>query len=529
MRVFPTTAARLLIAGPPQSTAAVTADATAGADSVIPLASDLAARGVVRALCIGEPAPALDVPVDLVPFCAFLGNSSSDRNAIAAEGIAGSMDAEAHPAGGLTLNPLSQQLAGAARLLDEALAAASSSVDVASTPSTAEASVAYDDLPGESSDEEGGSSEGTRLRVRVSRIGDQKWGITWHANIFKMSQRLVVKEIADDSVMAHWNAGRAEHLQVGYGDRLMRINGVRSDDYGAAQAAEKMRAELKKPAVRALFWRPGSAGHADATEPSASAALPHAVLVCAGSTAASHAGTERIGAALAAAVVAAHALLHGNSVERELAPREGERNCSLDYALRTLGDARLLLDHLGATGQEILAALRILEGEKSIENEAERDRSAEPPPTELPSVEQEGHLDAAETEAIPQWTFSCRKCSTALFHDLSVLPHFSDGAQKAKRAWATPCGQEGEGEGSGCTSVFVEPMRWMGDLSEPTGRLKCGNPRCGQKLGGYSWHGLPCSCGQWQSPAFQIHNARIECMPAGRRARGPIPVPVFQA
>ena len=27
------------------------------------------------------------------------------------------------------------------------------------------------------------------------------------------------------------------------------------------------------------------------------------------------------------------------------------------------------------------------------------------------------------------------------------------------------------------------------------GKLACGNPSCRQKLGGFSWHGLPCSCG----------------------------------
>ena len=34
----------------------------------------------------------------------------------------------------------------------------------------------YDVEPGESSDEEGGSSEGIRLRVRLSRKQDDKWG-----------------------------------------------------------------------------------------------------------------------------------------------------------------------------------------------------------------------------------------------------------------------------------------------------------------------------------------------------------------
>ncbi|CAE7249048.1 DUSP12, partial [Symbiodinium natans] len=129
----------------------------------------------------------------------------------------------------------------------------------------------------------------------------------------------------------------------------------------------------------------------------------------------------------------------------------------------------------------------------------------------------------------PEWTYFCRKCGAALFHDLDVLQHQRGGQRQAGYGdWrADRLAEAAAGTSVDCTSMFVQPMKWMGDLQEQSGRLVCGNAACKQKLGGFSWHGLPCSCGEWQSPAFQIHCARLDCMPARRRARGPAPEAVF--
>jgi len=117
------------------------------------------------------------------------------------------------------------------------------------------ASQCYDVEPGDSSDEEGGSSEGIRLRVRLRRQ-DDKWGIKWHKQMFKSSHRLVVDEIAAGSPIDQWNLSQPEGLQVKYGDRLERINGIRVQS-SPAEVSGKFRAELQKEDMRALFWRPG--------------------------------------------------------------------------------------------------------------------------------------------------------------------------------------------------------------------------------------------------------------------------------
>lgn len=446
-----------------------------------------------------------------------------------------------------TDEPTVRWLMRAVELLQAALAVEEESVSEAVVESGLSPLSVVDEEPGESSDEEGGSADGIRLRVRVARESSEKWGITWHANIFKVSHRLVVKDIAEDSVLAKWNEGRPERQQVGYGDSLLRINGVRFNQAQAVETADKMRAELKRPTVRALFWRPGGGSVEEDTTPQASeASRLRSVVIVFGSSGAG-------GSAAAAAAVAAHTLVHGNC--------HGLRG-----ALQQLGEVGALLDASRASSHlSLIDALHAIAGglpgnvcvEASLEDRPSQNASAKSMLEETgeatveitPHVEESQEMSEANetgeeqtsiegqaSKADPQWTYSCRRCGTALFHDTSILPHFTDGAPKASRAWAINSQGSQEEDAAklssnpatgACTSIFVEPMKWMGDLTESTGKLACGNPRCRQKLGGYCWHGLPCSCGQWQSPAFQIHCARIESMPIARRLRGGPPQRVF--
>jgi dual specificity phosphatase 12 len=88
-----------------------------------------------------------------------------------------------------------------------------------------------------------------------------------------------------------------------------------------------------------------------------------------------------------------------------------------------------------------------------------------------------------------------------------------------------------------CTSIFVEPMKWMetGDLfilsfvaiyyvhkmlvlssilSWPVQegyvqeRLHCMG--CKGRLGYFNWAGMQCSCGAWVNLAFQLHKSRLD-------------------
>ncbi|CBZ54589.1 hypothetical protein NCLIV_050170 [Neospora caninum Liverpool] len=118
---------------------------------------------------------------------------------------------------------------------------------------------------------------------------------------------------------------------------------------------------------------------------------------------------------------------------------------------------------------------------------------------------------AQEGDAVPRgqsspFMYACRLCRRVLFADQHILPH----AKMEKRISAVgppPAKQRS------CNMYFVEPMAWMGDVQgELTGKL------CKAKLGAWSWIGLPCNCGQWRSPAFQIQLRRVDNLPRGAEA-----------
>ncbi|CAE8639366.1 unnamed protein product [Polarella glacialis] len=407
------------------------------------------------------------------------------------------------------VHELQELLRKAADLLQEALTEVAAMKPKTCSPASSTA-------PGDSSDEEGGGTEGIRLRVRASRGADEKWGIQWHKNIFQKSHKLVINEIAEGSIIDQWNSSQPEELQVRYGDKLARINGIRLEDLPGPQVAAKFRAELQREEMRALFWRPGTAPPPQATPSAGSTTAPVGTVLLASSCSAG-------GLATAAAVAVAHALLsRGQSkVQNGLLAAAFEAVGKETQVLLETPKAATLLAALSGLAATLEAPQLPASGQASPEQEAVSEQASA------------SGQEAAATEAserIPEWTYFCRKCGVGLFHDFNVLPH-QEGEIKERRDWLSArraeesallqSGQDAPAsEESGCTSVFVEPMRWM-QVADQTGRLACGNPACKQKMGSYSWHGLPCSCGQWQSPAFQIHTARVDCMPAARRARGP--------
>ena len=63
-----------------------------------------------------------------------------------------------------------------------------------------------------------------------------------------------------------------------------------------------------------------------------------------------------------------------------------------------------------------------------------------------------------------------------------------------------------------CSSYFIEPMEWMGNLldGQVEGRIDC--PKCMSKLGQYNWAGAQCSCGRWITPAFMLHRKQVDEM-----------------
>ncbi|PSC73919.1 Dual specificity phosphatase 12 [Micractinium conductrix] len=80
-------------------------------------------------------------------------------------------------------------------------------------------------------------------------------------------------------------------------------------------------------------------------------------------------------------------------------------------------------------------------------------------------------------------------------------------------------GDDGGGGGSSEEgSLFVEPLRWMGEGGGADsvvggavqGKLYC--PKCQARLGSFNWAGKQSSSGAWVTPAFQLHLSKLDAI-----------------
>lgn len=114
-------------------------------------------------------------------------------------------------------------------------------------------------------------------------------------------------------------------------------------------------------------------------------------------------------------------------------------------------------------------------------------------------------------EVIPTPAFRCKKCRRVVALQENVVTHVPGEGESSfewnRRSSGNNYNTYGELE---CTSVFVEPLRWMKSVEEGAleGKLWC--THCEGRLGYFNWSGIQCSCGSWITPAFQLHKSRID-------------------
>merc|ERR1719160_1730040 len=71
--------------------------------------------------------------------------------------------------------------------------------------------------PAEDSEDEA-CQDKSRIRVRLRRSDpDEKWGMKWHANIFKKQHQLVVEDVVEGSILDYWNCLQPEGRRIDYG------------------------------------------------------------------------------------------------------------------------------------------------------------------------------------------------------------------------------------------------------------------------------------------------------------------------
>lgn len=111
-------------------------------------------------------------------------------------------------------------------------------------------------------------------------------------------------------------------------------------------------------------------------------------------------------------------------------------------------------------------------------------------------------------------TYRCKKCRRLVALQEHVIDHVPGEGETAfewhKRRSGNPFNKSNE---SDCSSIFIEPLRWMKAVEEGAleGKLSCAH--CDARLGYFTWAGIQCSCGSWITPAFQLHKSRIDICP----------------
>ncbi|KAK3019207.1 hypothetical protein RJ639_004861, partial [Escallonia herrerae] len=117
-----------------------------------------------------------------------------------------------------------------------------------------------------------------------------------------------------------------------------------------------------------------------------------------------------------------------------------------------------------------------------------------------------------ESDPKPEVIYRCKKCRRILASQEHVVAHEPGGGEKCFIRWMKKSDivRETDKEPPQCSSIFVEPLKWMETLEEGSvgGKLHCVG--CKARLGLFNWAGIRCNCGAWVVPAFQLHKNKID-------------------
>jgi len=108
----------------------------------------------------------------------------------------------------------------------------------------------------------------------------------------------------------------------------------------------------------------------------------------------------------------------------------------------------------------------------------------------------------------PKTVYRCKKCRRVVAAPENVVSH-TPGEGESCFGWQKKKSGNRCGEVE-CSSLFVEPLKWMTNVEEGAleGKLTC--IKCDARLGTFNWAGIQCNCGSWITPAFQIHKNRVD-------------------
>ncbi|GAV89875.1 hypothetical protein CFOL_v3_33287 [Cephalotus follicularis] len=106
----------------------------------------------------------------------------------------------------------------------------------------------------------------------------------------------------------------------------------------------------------------------------------------------------------------------------------------------------------------------------------------------------------------PQVMYRCKKCRRIVAAEENIVPHERGKGEQCFKYKK----RSGGIESAECSSIFVEPMKWMESVQEGFVGEKLQCMGCKARLGSFNWAGMQCNCGAWINPAFQLHKSRID-------------------
>ncbi|KAI5663799.1 hypothetical protein M9H77_23122 [Catharanthus roseus] len=117
---------------------------------------------------------------------------------------------------------------------------------------------------------------------------------------------------------------------------------------------------------------------------------------------------------------------------------------------------------------------------------------------------------SGQAEVIPSPAYRCKKCRRVVALQQNVVDHLPGEGETSFQWHKRRSGNPFNKPDDECSSIFVEPLRWMTAVEEGAleGKLLCAH--CEARLGYFNWSGIQCSCGSWITPAFQLHKSRVD-------------------
>lgn len=132
-----------------------------------------------------------------------------------------------------------------------------------------------------------------------------------------------------------------------------------------------------------------------------------------------------------------------------------------------------------------------------------------------PGLPQE--IEYPKPDAVPDFNknsnvaYRCKKCRRVVALQENIVDHVPGEGMTAFQWHKRRSGNSfDKPDEFGCSSIFVEPLKWMKAVEEGAieGKLSCAH--CDARLGYFNWSGIQCNCGSWITPAFQLHKCRID-------------------